>query len=35
MVNNTLYDASNCWAVVSGLNHDEQITYDLAIRMFK
>ena len=35
MDNNTIYDASNCWAVVSGLDRDERITYNLAIRTFK
>ena len=35
MINNKLYDASNCWVVVSGLNHDERITYNLVIRKFK
>ena len=34
MIDSTLYDASNCWVVVSGLNHDEWITY-LAIRKLK
>ena len=27
MVNITLYNSSNCWVVVSGLNHNKQITY--------
>ena len=32
MDNNTIYDASDCWTVVSGLNYDERITYNLAIK---